>query len=123
MSIVLLTALVKQGGIALVIVVVALVEVLCGGSHIDECHILFRCQLLHLVAVIHRMVVGSYAQARLQLAVNDGVVLAAQVVTARACNLVVAAKVATADGRNEDGCSALGLDSIDNLLQTLLVRR
>ena len=78
---------------------------------------------MHLVAVVHRVVAGCYLQSCLQFTIDDGVVLVAQVVATDTGNPVVAAKVATAYGRNEDRRGTFLLHGIDNLLQALLVGR
>ena len=120
MGVVLLAAFVKEGCITLVIVAVALVEILGGGGHVDECHILLVGQLLHLVAVVHGVVVGSHLQARLDRTVDDGNVFVAQIVTTGAGD-GVSAEVTAADGRDQNGCGALLFHSINDLLQALSV--
>ena len=122
MRIVGLSTLVKQGCITFSIIAVALVEALGGCRHVDERHAQLRGQLLHLVAVVHRMVALCYAQTTLEFTIDNGVILTAQVVATRTCNLVIAAKITTANGRNENRCGTLLLDGIDNLRQALLIR-
>ena len=121
-GVVLLAAFVKEGCITLVIVAVALVEILGGGGHVDECYILLVGQLLHLEAVVHGVVVGGHLQARFDRTIDDGIVFVAQVMTTRACD-GVSVEVATTNGRHQNGCRALLFHSINDLLQALFVRR
>ena len=123
MGIVGLAALVKQGTVALIIGAVALIEVLRGRGHVDELYTQLGSQLLHLVAVVVGVGRLRDAESCLQHTIDDGIILVAQVVTTRTRNLVVAAKIATAYGRDEDGDGPFRLDGIDNLRQTLLVGR
>ena len=56
---------------------VTLVEVLGGCRHVDEGDTLGGSQLFHLVAVVHRVVIGRNAQVRLQFTVDNGIVFVA----------------------------------------------
>ena len=75
MGVILLATLVKQCRITFIIRSITLVELLRSSGHIDESHIQFSGQLLHLITVVHRMIRGGNLLPRLQLSVDDGVKL------------------------------------------------
>ena len=117
-----LGTLVEQGGIELILRLIALVELLRSSRHIDELYVELCCQLFHVVRIVHRVVVLRQRETGLQLPIDYGIVLATQVVAGIASYHAIC-KVTAADGRHQNRCSTFFLDGIDNLLQTLLIRR
>ena len=111
---------VKKSCITLVIVAIAFVKILGGSGHVDKCDILLCCQLLHVIAVVHSMIISSYPLSCLVFTINQSVVFIAQVMTARTSD-AASAEVTTTYGRNKNRCCAFLLHSIDKLFQTLLI--
>ena len=124
MGVIRLSTFVKQGCVALVVGLVTLVEVLGGCRHINERHTQLCSQLLHLVAIVHRVVVGGELLSCLEHTVDDGVILICQVVLSGfgdGCYSV--GEIAAAHRRYEDRDRPLGLHGIDDIRQTRFVRR
>ena len=80
MGVVSLCTLVEQGCIAFVIRTIALIEILRSSGHIDESHTNLGGQLLHLIAVVHRMVISSQLLTGLEDTIDNGIVLVSQIV-------------------------------------------
>ena len=122
MGIVLLTAFIEEGSIALIVGFIALVEVFGSRGHVDEGNILLLSQLLHLVAEVIAMVILSQLSAVDRTIIGQDLILVAHVMTASTCDgSYTIGKITTADGRYQHGDGTLLLDGIDNLLQTLLI--
>ena len=112
---------VKKSCITLVIVAIAFVKILGGSGHVDKCDILLCCQLLHVIAVVHSMIISSYPLSCLVFTINQSVVFVAQVMTTRTSD-AASAEVTTTYGRYQNRYCTFLLYCIDKLLQTLLIR-
>ena len=102
-------------------VAIALVERCRGGSEVDECHPLLAGQLLRMIAIVHGMVIGRNLVARSGTIGSEDAERVAQVVTTVAFDFAVAAEIAAADGRADNGCGSHGNGLVDNLTQTFLI--
>ena len=122
MGIVCLCTLIEQGSITFVVGTIALIEVFSSRGHIDEIDVFFFSQLLHLVAEVIAMVVLSQLGAVDRTIIGQNLILVAHVMTAGTGDGgYTIGEIATADGRYQHRDGTFLLDSIDNLLQTLLV--
>ena len=100
MGIILLTAFIEEGSIALVVSTIALIEVFGGSRHVDEGDILLYSQLLHLVAEVIAMVILSQLSAVDRTIIGQDLILVAHVMTASTSNgSYTIGKITTADGR------------------------